>query len=279
MVKGQKILYRQIVEVPCQNWKQFLEHEDRMDAAEAQRGYPLPRRYRQLFGAGHSDCVRVYERLFDSYAAFGKLIEQRRSDPVLTELDDERHRLSCLESSTYYNVDSGCPVYPLMWQMSPIPFTEEELACACDAYDSTPASREEVEANIRAGKLRILHRRVQMVPMDRWAEQLRQERACDQAEAALGLPLPMRYRSGPGTNGVSYMRITQREFASIEDFFSAADNLIHETDTGYCNLMDQEIKRNEIIDWEQEEIYIVDSDSVTPMWMNYAAEQNQEKEA
>lgn len=273
MVKGQRILYRQIVEVPAGNWKQFLEHEDRMDEAEIQRGYPLPRKYRQLFGSGHSDCVRVYERLFESYAAFGKLIELRRNDPVLTELDNERHRLSCFESTTYYCVDSGCPVYPLMWQMSKIPFTEEELACACDEYDSTPSSREEVESNIAAGKLRILHRRVQMIPMDRWAEQLRQERACDKAEAAMGIPLPMRYRTGPGTNYTSYMRVTQREFASIEDAFSVLDSFIHETDAGYREMMDQEINRNNIVDWEQEEIYIVDSDSFTPMWMSYAAMQ------
>lgn len=272
MAVGMKILYRQIIEIPAKNWSRFLENEKKMDDAEARFGYPFPRKYRQLFGASHSDTVRVYERQFDSYSEFGKLMEARQNNPVLKDLDKERQILSLSANDTYYYVDSGSPVYPLLWKMSRVPFTEEELLCASNEYDSVSLCRELIEENTNAGKLRVLHRRTQMIPLDRWIEHLRMEKKCDAVESEAQIPLPTRYRSGPGTNGISYMRITQREYSSISDLLCNMDNVINEVDDNHRKIMDCEVERNEFFDWEQDEILVVDSDSFTPLWMTYAAD-------
>ena len=84
-MSGLKILYRSLQEIPPEKWMEKLELEAQTDAAEAALGYPLPRRLRPLFSAEHSHSVRVEERVFESYADFGKKIKGfDRADAVLT---------------------------------------------------------------------------------------------------------------------------------------------------------------------------------------------------
>ena len=49
------------------------------------------------------------------------------------------------------------------------------------------------------------------------------------------------------------------------------ESFIEERTLGDKAAMDAEIRRQDFFSWEREEIYIVDSDSYHPKWMEYAA--------
>lgn len=66
-------------------------------------------------------------------------------------------------------------------------------------------------------KVRILHRLVQAVPSELWAEKLELERRCDEAEKRAGHPLPRRYRSMYCQEN-SHIRVTEREYESFAEY-------------------------------------------------------------
>ncbi|NMA73262.1 MAG: hypothetical protein GX963_03695 [Bacteroidales bacterium] len=66
-------------------------------------------------------------------------------------------------------------------------------------------------------KVRILHRLVQAVPSELWAEKLELERRCDDAEKRAGHPLPRRYRSMYCQEN-SHIRVTEREYESFAEY-------------------------------------------------------------
>ena len=122
-----RILYRSVQEIPPEKWMEKLALEAQTDAAEAALGYPLPRRMRPLFSAEHSHSVRVEERLFESYADFGKKMAARNFTPELRELDNSRRSLVKWEREELFFVDSGMPVPRWMQAVSRKPMTEEEM--------------------------------------------------------------------------------------------------------------------------------------------------------
>ena len=74
-----RIVYRQTQEIPFDKWMQELELERKTDIEEARLGHPLPRRYRMYSGAEHSQ-TRIHERIYDDFAAFGKMFEAWAED-------------------------------------------------------------------------------------------------------------------------------------------------------------------------------------------------------
>lgn len=267
-----KILYRHVQEVPAGSWKRKLELERQTDAREAALGYPVPRRLRSLFSAEHSHTVRVEERIFDSYAEFGRRLEERGRDMELQALDARRRSLVKWEREELFYVDSGMPVPRWMQAVSRRPMTPEELHQANAAGTPIAVSPARAEENIRAGKLRILYRIVQEVPRERWAEKLEQERISDAAEQFRGDPLPTRYRAMFGSER-SQIRINEREYEDYAAFAKSVESFIGDVELGDKAAMDAEIRRQDFFNWEREEIYLVDSDSFTPKWMDYAAEE------
>lgn len=272
-MSGVKILYRHVQEIPANKWKEKLELERRTDALEAELGYPMPRRLRSLFSTEHSHTVRVEERVFDSYADFGKKLEERHRNQQLMELDAKRRSIIKWEREELFYVDSGMPVPRWMQAVSRRPMTAEEMKEANIVGDSVYVSPEQAEANIKAGKLRILYRIIQEVPKDRWAEKLEQERLSDAAEKFRGDPLPTRYRAMFGSER-SQVRINEREYEDYAEFAKTVESFIANRNPGDKAAMDAEIRRQGFFAWEREEVYIVDSDSYNPKWMEYAAKQD-----
>lgn len=270
-MNGLKILYRQVQEVPASGWIKKLELERLTDEAEAALGYPLPRRLRALFTPEHSQTVRVEERVFDSYADFGKKLTERAANPTLQELDAKRRTLIAWEREELFFVDSGMPVPRWMQAISRKPMTDEEIRQANCAGDPVETSPEQVQANVEAGKLRILYRIVQEVPKTLWAEKLEQERISDRVEKLHGDPLPMRYRAMFGSEH-SHIRINEREYDDYAAFAETVESFLADRTPADRAAMDAEIRRQSYFNWEREEIYIVDSDSYTPKWMAYAAQ-------
>jgi len=268
---GVKILYRHVQEVPAEKWKEKLELERQTDEAEAALGYPLPRRLRSLFSKEHSHTVRVEERVFESYADFGKKMQARCRNRQLQALDAKRRAIVKWEREELFYVDSGMPVPRWMQAVSKRPMTAEELKQANVEGDPVRLTPEQVEANVRAGKLRILYRIIQEVPKDLWAEKLEQERISDAAEKFRGDPLPSRYRAMFGSE-LSQIRINEREYDDYAQFAAEVESFLEDRTPGDKAAMDAEIRRQAFFNWEREEIYIVDSDSFTPKWMEYAAQ-------
>ena len=126
-MNGLKILYRHVQEVPADRWQEKLELEQLTDAAEAEAGYPLPRRLRPLFSTEHSHTVRVEERVFDSYCDLGKKLEERHRNRTLMELDARRRSLIKWEREELFYVDSGSPVPRWMQAVSRCPMSPEEM--------------------------------------------------------------------------------------------------------------------------------------------------------
>ena len=272
-MSGVKILYRHVQEIPANKWKEKLELECQTDALEAELGYPMPRRLRSLFSTEHSHTVRVEERVFDSYADFGKKLEERHRNKKLMELDAKRRSIIKWEREELFYVDSGMPVPRWMQAVSRRPMTAEEMKEANIVGDSVYVSPEQAEKNIKAGKLRILYRIIQEVPKDRWAEKLEQERLSDAAEKFRGDPLPTRYRAMFGSER-SQVRINEREYEDYAEFAKTVESFIANRNPGDKAAMDAEIRRQGFFAWEREEVYIVDSDSYNPKWMEYAANQD-----
>ncbi len=266
-----RILYRSVQEIPPEKWMEKLALEAQTDAAEAALGYPLPRRMRPLFSAEHSHSVRVEERLFESYADFGKKMAARNFTPELRELDNRRRSLVKWEREELFFVDSGMPVPRWMQAVSRKPMTEEEMKQANIVGSPICVTPEQAKANVEAGKLRILYRIVQEVPKDRWAEKLEQERINDAAEVLRGDPLPTRYRAMLGSER-SQIRINEREYEDYAAFAKSVESFLANSTPGDQAAMDAEIRRQGFFNWEREEVYIVDTDSFNPMWMAYAAE-------
>ncbi len=269
---GLKILYRQIQEVFADRWTEKLELECQTVQAEAALGYPLPRRVRSLFTAEHSHNVRVEERIFDSYSDFGTKLTLRAQNPLLQSLDAQRRGLIRWERQELFYVDSGMPVPRWMQAVSRTPIPPEKMKQANIEGDSIQVSSIQRQANIDAGKLRILYRIVQEVPKDRWGEKLEQERISDAAEKFRGDPLPSRYRAMFGSEHTQ-VRINEREYEDYAAFAESVESFIQDQSPGDQAAMDAEIRRQEFFNWEREEIYIVDSDSYTPKWMEYAAQE------
>lgn len=272
-MSGVKILYRHVQEIPASKWKEKLELERQTDALEIELGYPMPRRLRSLFSTEHSHTVRVEERVFDSYADFGKKLEERHRNKQLMELDAKRRSIIKWEREELFYVDSGMPVPRWMQAVSRRPMTAEEMKEANIVGDSIYVSPEQAEENIKAGKLRILYRIIQEVPKDRWAEKLEQERLSDAAEKFRGDPLPTRYRAMFGSER-SQVRINEREYGDYAEFAKTVESFIANRNPGDKAAMDAEIRRQGFFAWEREEVYIVDSNSYNPKWMEYAAKQD-----
>lgn len=268
---GLKVLYRHVQDIPASKWKAKLELERQTDRLEAALGYPLPRRMRPLFSTEHSHTVRVEERVFESYADLGRKMEERGKNRELQALDAKRHALTKWEREELFYVDSGMPVPRWMQAVSRRPMTAEEMREANAVGTPVQPSPEQVAANVRAGKLRILYRIIQEVPRERWAEKLEQERISDAAEQFRGDPLPTRYRAMFGSER-SQIRINEREYEDYAAFAKSVESFIEDVAPGDKAAMDAEIRRQSFFNWEREEIYIVDSDSFTPKWMDYAAE-------
>lgn len=269
---GLKILYRQVQEVPAGRWKAKLRLEQQTDALETALGYPMPRRMRSLFSSEHSHTVRVEERVFESYADFGRRLEERGRNRELQALDARRQAIVRWEREELFYVDSGMPVPRWMQAVSRRPMTEEEMRQANVVGTPVSVPPERAAANAAAGKLRILYRIIQEVPRERWAEKLEQERISDAAEQFRGDPLPTRYRAMFGSER-SQIRINEREYEDYAAFAKSVESFIEDVSPGDKAAMDAEIRRQGFFNWEREEIYIVDSDSFTPKWMDYAAEE------
>lgn len=268
---GLKVLYRHVQEVPAEKWMEKLELERLTDEAEAEAGYPLPRRYRTLFTNEHSQTVRVEARIFESYLDFGLKMEARARNQKLLELDARRRSIIQWEREELFYVDSGSPVPRWMQAISRQKIPEEQMKQANVYYPPNIPTPEQVQKNIEQGKLRILYRTIQEVPKDRWGEKLEQERINDKAEAGQGHPIPMRYRAMFGSEK-SQVRINEREYPSYAEFCKSVEYFIADNGPGNQAVMDAEIRRQGFFSWEREEVYIVDSDSYTPMWMKFAAE-------
>lgn len=269
---GVKILYRHVEEVPSNKWMEKMALEREMDQAEAALGYPLPRRLRPLFSKEHSHSVRVEERIFDSYVDFGRLHSQRQHDKQLLKLDAKRHALVKWERDELFYVDSGMPVPRWMAAVSRRPMTPEEMKQANIQGSPLNVTPEQVEENVKSGKMRILYRIIQAVPKDRWAEKLEQERLSDEAEKFRGDPLPNRYRVQFGSEK-SQLRINEREYEDYAAFAASVESFIEDRSPGDKAAMDAEVRRQDFFEWEREEVYIVDSDSYYPKWMEYAAQE------
>lgn len=260
------IMYRQVQKVPASAWPAFLDMEKRMDAAEAKAGYPLPRRYRSMFG-GEGSNTRVCVRIFESYAVFAKLLAERFLDDELQKLDAEKLNLIEWDRDELYYLDSGAPVPRWMQAISRRPFDPKHVACAIPRYDSAPKDMEQIRKNIEAGKVRVLYRQIQHIPRERWAEKMEQERISDDAELRAGNPLPLRYRSMHAPMD-SHTRVSEREYDSMEQLCRVTENFFSEATPEDAEVMDAEGRRQEFFTWEREELYYVDSDSFEPEWMS-----------
>ena len=259
------IMYRQVMSVPANAWPAFRDLERRMDEAEANAGYPLPRRYRGLLG-GEAANTRVCVRIFESYADFAKLMAQRFLDDTLAKLDAEKFNITQWNRDELYYVDSGSPVPRWMQAISRKPFDPEHIACALPRPDTAHLSPDQLRQAIAQGKVPVLYRHIQHVPRDRWAEKMEQERLSDEVEIRQGNPIPLRYRSMHSPED-SQTRVIEREYDSLEDLCKICEGFFCEASPADQAVMDAECRRQDFFTWEREEVYIVDSDSYTPEWM------------
>lgn len=219
-----------------------------------------------MLGAEHSQ-IRVCERIYESYAEFGKLTEQRFLDETLQRMEAKKYKIISSERIELYYVDSGAAVPRWMQAISRKPFDPEHIDCAIPRGSSVPTDAEQVRKNIEAGKVRVMYRQIQHVPRDRWAEKFEQERISDQVELKAGNPMPLRYRSMHAVEN-SHIRVSEREYDSFEDLCSVTEAFFSETNHESAAVMDSEARRQDLYTWEREELYYVDSDSFVPGWMD-----------
>ena len=260
------IMYRQVRQVPAAAWQKYLDLEKRMDAAEAQAGYPLPRRYRAMYG-GEPSNTRICVRIFESYATFGQLLAERFRNDTLQRLDAELLCTVDWDRDELYYLDSGAPVPRWMQAISRKPFDPQHTACCIPRHDSAPKDPDRIRSNIEAGKVRVVYRQIQQVPRDRWAEKMEQERISDDAELRAGNPLPLRYRSMHSPMD-SHIRVSEREYESMEQLCRCTENFFAEATPEDAEVMDAESRRQDFFTWEREELLYVDSDSFEPEWMS-----------
>ena len=265
------VMYRQVQQVKASQWPAFLDMERRMDAAEEKTGYPLPRRYRAMFG-GESTNTRVCVRIFESYAEFGRLIAERFLNDALARLDAEKFNLIEWDRDELYYLDSGAAVPRWMQAISRKPFEPEHIACAIPRPTPAPRDPERIRKNIEAGKVRVLYRQIQHVPRECWAEKMEQERLSDEAELRAGNPLPLRYRA-MHTPMDSHTRVSEREYDSMEDMCRLTEAFFQEATPEDAGVMDAECRRQAFFTWEREELYYVDSDSFEPAWMSMGTDE------
>ena len=260
------IMYRQVQRVPASAWAELPALEQRMDEAEAAAGYPLPRRYRSMFG-GEASHTRVNTRIFESYGAFAALLAGRCQNDGLQRLDAEIYRLIEWERDELYYLDSGAPVPRWMQAISRKPFDPAHLDCAIPRPAPAPKDPDKLRRDMEAGRVRVLYRQIQQVPRDRWAEKLEQERISDEAEQRAGNPLPLRYRSMHSPLD-SHIRVSEREYDSVEQLCRLTESFFAEATAEDAAVMDAECRRQAFFTWEREELYYVDSDSFIPVWMS-----------
>jgi len=266
-----RVLFRQIQEIPASKWIKKIDLEKRMIEAEVSAGYPAPRCYRPLYGSMHCEMTRVYERIFDSYETLGHLISTRSLNEKLVALDEEDCHLISNERNELFYVDSGAPLPRWMTAISKHEFSVEDSYHQMQFYPIQIPDEKKIEENIKAGKLRIAYRLIQEVPKDKWVEKFDQEGRSDEIEILTGAPLPIRYRSMFGSN-FSQIRINEREYESWEQFCIAMEEFLECSDLANEKCMEAEIRRQSFFNWEREEVYIVDSNSYVPMWMEYSSE-------
>jgi len=244
------VLYRQVFQVKPSNWKAFTALEDSFDKAEAKAGHPVARRYRPFVSVENSGS-RVYERIYESFADFGKLSSERYLNKELSLLDAKRLNLTEWVRNELYYVDSGAPIPKWMSAISRKPFTEESLKCGIPRKDSFCSRDKE------PGKVKIMYRQIQFVPKDRWAEKFEMERNSDEVELAQGNPLPIRLRVMYG-NENSHIRVSEREYDCYESLCKLHEDFVFESSKADAAVMDAEAKRQDYFVWEKEELYYVD---------------------
>jgi len=107
----------------------------------------------------------------------------------------------------------------------------------------------------------IMHRHVQAVPAGSWQKFLEMERRMEEAELAAGYPKPRRYRSMVGGEAAN-----TRVSVSIYESYGDYARLLAErfVDDNFARL---DGKMRNIIEWERDELYYVDSGSPVPRWM------------
>ncbi len=258
------VMYRQVQSVKADCWSAFLTLEKEIEKTEREAGYPIPRRYRALFG-GEPANTRVSVRIFESYAEFGRLISERYLDDEFSKLDGRMKNLLEWEREELYYLDSGAPVPRWMQAISRKPFAPEHVECAIARHPIVAEDSEKIKKNIAEGKIRVLYRQIQHVHRDCWAEKLEQERLSDEAEFLAGNPLPLRYRSMHSPLD-SHTRVSEREYESLAALCEATENFLAESTPADVQVMDAEARRQEFFSWEREELYYVDSDSYLPSW-------------
>lgn len=262
-----KILYREIQMIPAKNWKEKLSLEKQLIDREISMGYPEPRLLRPLFGGEKTELTRVYEQIFTSYIKFAEFIADCIKKPDLADLVDKNHNLMTDGRCELFYIDGDSPVPRWMAAVSEKKFSDSEMKKPLECHPAEPLSPDRIKENIENGKLRIMYRLIQEVPKNKWAEKFEQERISDAVEALTGAPLPMRYRSMFGSQ-ISQLRFNEREYESFEDFCVSFEDFLSVKDAANEKVMEAEIRRQSFFNWEREEIYVVDSDSYMPLWMN-----------
>ena len=262
-----KVLYREIQMIPAKNWKEKLRLEKQLVDMEISMGYPAPRLLRPLFGREKAELTRVYERIFPSYIRFAEFIAECIKDQKLATLVEKNRNLMTDGRCELFYIDGDSPVPRWMAAVSEKKFSDSEMKKPLECHPTEPLSPERIKENIEKGKLRIMYRLIQEVSKNRWAEKFEQERISDEVEALTGAPLPMRYRSMFGSQ-ISQLRFNEREYDSFEDFCVSFEDFLSAEDAANEKVMEAEIRRQSFFNWEREEIYVVDSDSYMPLWMN-----------
>ena len=107
-----RIVYRQTQEIPFEKWMQELELEQKADQEEARLGHPLPRRYRMFSGGEHSQ-IRVHERAYDDFAAWGRMFEEWAEDETCQKIEVERHNFYVWEREEVLYIDDPIDVEAL----------------------------------------------------------------------------------------------------------------------------------------------------------------------
>lgn len=107
----------------------------------------------------------------------------------------------------------------------------------------------------------VMYRQVIKVPATAWPEFRRLENEMEQAELEAGHPAPRRYRPFVGAESFS-TRVYTRIYDSYAEFASLlAQRYQSET------LQKLDAKKYNMIEWERDELYYVDSGAPVPRWM------------
>lgn len=107
----------------------------------------------------------------------------------------------------------------------------------------------------------IVYRQVQQVPAARWTDFLELEKRIAIVEAEAGYPAARRYRAMFGGES-SNTRVYSRIFESYADFAKLlAERFLDD------ELAKLDAEKLNLIDWERDELYYLDSGSPVPRWM------------